>query len=550
MSDTAAETPLEVPDPASPVPATASDPGIGVIVMLAAAQFVMVLDSTVMNVSITQIVADLHTNIVGIQSAITAYTLVMAAFMLIGGKLGVRWGAKRAFGLGLLIYAAGSLITALSPNLPTLLLGWSGLEGLGAVLVIPSVAALIAATYTGRRRALGYGVMGGVAGAAAAAGPLIGGWVTTNLSWRIVFGAETAIVLAIISLMRFLPATRGRRTSSFDALGGVLSASGLGLMVFGVLRSSEWGWVEPSKAAPFALLGFSPVVWLVIAGIGLLAAFVRWEERVVAEGREPLLDLSLLRIPRLRAGLSTLLAQQFVIAGTFFVIPLYLQTMLALNALSTGLKVLPLSVGLLIFALVGASLGRRYSPKAITTVGIVAIVLAELALVAVIEPQLRSIGFALALGLLGSGLGLVASQLGNVNLSSVEPERGGEVGGLQGTAQNLGASLGTAFVGSLLLLALTSGFHARIADNPDIPDTVRTAVTQRITGSVPFLSNADVEHAISEGGLSGDAASALLTSYEDAQIMALKKSIGLVALLALVALWFVRDLPDDLLGDG
>jgi EmrB/QacA subfamily drug resistance transporter len=540
-------TPTPVTAAEQPGAAPSLGPGMGVVYMLAAAQFVMVLDSTVMNVSITRIVADLHTNIVGIQSAITAYTLVMAAFMLIGGKLGVRWGAKRAFGIGLLIYGAGSLITALSPNLPTLLFGWSGLEGLGAVLVIPSIAALIAATYTGRRRALGYGIMGGVAGAAAAAGPLIGGWVTTALSWRIVFAAETGIVLLIISLMRFLPATRGRRSREFDTLGGALSASGMGLIVFGVLRSSEWGWVEPAKAAPFALLGFSPVVWLVLIGVALVAAFVRWEERVVAEGREPLLDLKLLRIPRLRAGLSTLVAQQFVIAGTFFVIPLYLQTMLSLNALSTGIKVLPLSAGLLVFALAGASLSRRYSPKRIVAVGIGAIVLAELALIAVIEPHLRSIGFALALGLLGSGLGLVASQLGNVNLSSVEPERGGEVGGLQGTAQNLGASLGTAFVGSLLLLALTTGFNARVANNPDIPDTVRTAVSERITGNVPFLSDTSVADAIAQGGLSGDAATVLLSSYEDAQVMALKKSLGLVALLALGALWFVSGLPDDVL---
>ena len=550
MTDTTNEKPTGAPaaEP-STMPATAG-PGLGVIFMLSAAQFVMILDSTVMNVSITRIVADLKTNIVGIQFAITAYTLVMAAFMLIGGKLGVRWGAKRAFGVGLLVYGVGAFITALSPNLAVLLLGWSGLEGLGAVLVVPSIVALIAATYSGRRRALGYGIIGGVSGAAAAAGPLIGGWVTTNLSWRVVFGAETAIVLLIISLMRLLPETRAHRTNAFDLRGAVLSAAGLGLAVFGVLRSSEWGWITPAKDAPFSLLGFSPVAWLVLAGTGLLAMFVRWEQSVVASDAEPLLDLSLLRIPRLRAGLILLLSQQFIIAGTFFVIPLYLQTMLSMNALNTGVKIVPLSLGLLVFAMSGAALGRRFSPKAIVRTGFVAIVLAELALQAVVEPSLRSIGFALSLGLLGSGLGLVASQLGNVNLSSVEPERGGEVGGLQGTAQNLGASLGTALIGSILLLSLSSGFQARLAANPDIPDTVRTQVTERTAGGVPFLSSAQVAGAVEQGGLSGDTAQALLATYGDAQIMALKKSIGLVALLALGALWFVRDLPDDILGDG
>src|SRR5512136_1713017 len=152
--------------------------GWGVIAMLAAAQFIMVLDTTVMNVSITKVAADLNTTVVGMQSAITMYTLVMASFMLLGGKLGDRWGAKRGYTIGLLIYSAGSLTTALSPNLTVLLIGWSFVEGFGAVLVIPAIAALTANTYAGRQRAIAYGVLGGVIGAACALGPLIGGWVT------------------------------------------------------------------------------------------------------------------------------------------------------------------------------------------------------------------------------------------------------------------------------------------------------------------------------------------------------------------------------------
>ena len=169
--------------------------GWGVIAMLAAAQFIMVLDTTVMNVSITQVAADLNTTVVGLQTAITMYTLVMAAFMLLGGKLGDRWGAKRAFIIGLLVYGLGSMTTALSPTLGMLLVGWSFIEGFGAILVIPAIAALTASTYTGRQRALAYGILGGVSGASAALGPLIGGWVTTYYSWRLVFAAETVVVL-------------------------------------------------------------------------------------------------------------------------------------------------------------------------------------------------------------------------------------------------------------------------------------------------------------------------------------------------------------------
>src|SRR5512139_2343380 len=199
-----------------------------VIAMLGAAQFIMVLDTTVMNVSISQVAEDLHTTIVGLQTAITLYTLVMAAFMLLGGKLGDRWGAKRAYAIGMLVYGAGSLTTALSPTLGVLIVGWSFVEGLGAVLVIPAIAALTAATYTGRQRAMAYGILGGVSGMSAALGPLIGGWVTANFTWRIVFAAETVTVLVLMLFLRAIPATKGR-PAKLDIPGAILSAAGLGL---------------------------------------------------------------------------------------------------------------------------------------------------------------------------------------------------------------------------------------------------------------------------------------------------------------------------------
>ncbi len=293
-----------------------------VIAMLAAAQFIMVLDTTVMNVSISQVVEDLNTTVVGLQTAITFYTLVMAAFMLIGGKLGDRWGAKRAYMIGMLIYGTGSLITAFSPNLAVLLIGWSFIEGFGAVLVIPAIAALTAITYTGRQRALAYGILGGVTGISAALGPLIGGWVTTNLTWRIVFASETVVVLVLMLFLRLIPATKGR-PGKLDVGGSLLSASGLAIAVFGILRSSQWGWITPKAAAPFTPLGLSPVVFLIVIGLALLGLFMRREEALLEAGKEPLLDVRLLKIPRLRAGLNTLASQQFMIMGIFFVLPLY-----------------------------------------------------------------------------------------------------------------------------------------------------------------------------------------------------------------------------------
>src|SRR5215204_5873465 len=208
--------------------------GLGLpIAIFASAQFVMVLDSSVMNVSISQIVEDLDTTIQGVQLAITAYTLVMAALMLAGAKLGDILGRDRTFALGLAVYGLGSLTTAVSPSLGVLLFGWSLVEGIGAALVMPAIVSLIAVTYSGKQRALAFGIVGGVAGAAIAAGPLIGGWVTTELSWRYVFAGETVVVMVILLLRRRLPTPpRLARPPQLDVVGVVISALGLGMVVF------------------------------------------------------------------------------------------------------------------------------------------------------------------------------------------------------------------------------------------------------------------------------------------------------------------------------
>lgn len=514
-----------------------------VIAMLAAAQFIMVLDTTVMNVSISQIVEDLNTTVVGLQTAITLYTLVMAAFMLIGGKLGDRWGSKRAYAVGLLVYGAGSLTTALSPTLGVLIIGWSFIEGLGAVLVIPAIAALTAATYSGRQRALAYGILGGVSGASAALGPLIGGWVTANYTWRLVFASETVVVLALMLFLRAIPKTPGRE-GKLDLGGAALSAAGLGLAVFGILRSSQWGWITPKAAAPFTPLGLSPVFWLIVIGLVLLGLFARWEERVVAAGREPLLDLKLLDIPRLRAGLTTLLSQQFIIMSTFFVLPLYLQTVLGYDSLQTGITILPLSIGLFVFALLGAPLTGRYSPKRIVEVGLIGMLFGEVLLLAFTGPNLRSVGFAVALALVGAGLGLLASQLGNIIMSSVSSERGSEVGGLQGTAQNLGASLGTALVGSILIAALVTNFQTAVLTNPELVE-VSGEIAAAAEANANFVSVAQVEAGAEAAGLSPAQVDAVVTEYAEAQIAALKAAFAAIALFALLALWYVRRLPSQ-----
>jgi MFS family permease len=526
------------------------------LIMLASAQFVMVLDTSVMNVAISQIVEDLHTSIQGVQSAITLYTLVMAAFMLLGAKLGDILGRNRAFAIGLAIYGAGSLTTALSPNLAVLLIGWSGVEGFGAVLVIPAIAALTAASYEGRERALAYALLGGVAAIAVAAGPLIGGWVTTHYSWRYVFAAETVVVILLLLVRGQIPkAVAAARKPRLDIVGVALSAGGLGLAVFAILRSSVWGFVKPRtpptiNGTEITPLGFSPVPFLVLAGLALLGAFVLWEQRRARLGKDQLLDTTLLRIGQLRAGLSSLLGQQLVLMGTFFVIPVYLQVVLGLDAFETGKRLLPLSLAMLVFALLGPRLAARRSPRTVAQLGLVAVSIGALVMLGTLDVELHDTGFKIALVLIGAGAGLLASQLGNVIMSSVPPAKTNEGGGLQGTAQNLGSSLGTAIIGAVLLASLATGFGQRITDNPDIPAKAQQTIVANTEQGIDIVPVSDVEKAAVKGGLTQDQAAAVAADYGDAQLEALRLALGAVALAALLSLWFTRELPSKSLAEG
>jgi MFS family permease len=519
------------------------------LIILAAAQFVMVLDSSVMNVSISQIVDDLNTTVTGVQSAITLYTLVMAAFMLVGAKLGDIWGRDRAFGVGLGVYGLGSAITSVSPSLPVLLFGWSLIEGLGAVLVIPAIAALTAANYEGKDRALAYGLIGGAAGAAIAAGPLIGGWVTTNFSWRYVFVGEVVVVAGVLIVHRRMKrAPKPETPPKLDYGGAALSAAALGLIVFGILKSSTWGWITPLAAPTIAgheitPFGFSIVPFLIAGGLALLGCFTWWEGRQERLGRATLLDHALLKIETMRAGLSSLCSQQLVLMGTFFVLPVYLQVVLGYDAFETGKRLFPMSVSMLVAALTGPKLAARFAPKAVVRVGLVAMSVAAFILVGTIDVKLNELGFALSLALFGIGAGLLMSQLGNVIMSSAPPEQTNEAGGLQGTAQNLGASLGTALIGSVLLLALLNGFNSRIENNSAVPDEQKTQIAAATENGIPIVTTEQAHQALLDAGATEAQAAAITADYADAQLQALKRSMLAVAILALLSVWFTRRLP-------
>ncbi len=521
-----------------------------VLVVLAAAQFLMVLDQSVMNVSISQLVADFDTTVTTIQAVITLYSLVMAALMITGGKLGDILGRKRAFKIGLVIYGVGSALTAVSWNVPSLTLGWSILEGIGAALVLPALVALTAGNYSGKARATAYGVLGGVAGAGIAVGPILGGWMTTNLTWRLVFVGEVILVVAILIGTRMMREPEAEeRPAGLDWVGSVLSASGLGLIVFGVLQASNWGWLEP-RNSPIEPFGFSLVPFVVAAGGLLLVAFRAWERRREAGGGSPLVHFRLLKIPVLRSGLTMFCAQNLILMGIFFTIPLYLQIVQGFDAFETGVRMLPVSVAMLLTAAAGSALAARWAPRTIVRAGLTLLLVAVIALLSTIEPQIDDTAFAVAMALLGVGMGLIASQLGNVAQSAITDRDRSEVGGLQYTAQQLGAALGTALIGAVLITGLIGAFTVNVADNPDIPDSVSQEIGIRVEGQVSFVSADQIEAAATEFGLDDATTEAVVAEYSDAQLQALKTALLAAGFIVLAAFAGTRNLPTERFGSA
>jgi len=513
-----------------------------VLLTLASGQFVMTLDSSVMNVSIATVAKDVGTTVTGIQTAITLYTLVMAMLMIPGGKVGSLIGRKRAFSIGCVIYGAGSLTTAFAPNLTVLIIGWSILEGIGAALILPAIVALVAGNFPPGGRPRAYGLVMSAGAIAVAVGPLIGGLATTYASWRWVFVGEVVIVAAILVLARRVQDAPVETRTRFDLIGAALSAAGLGVAVFGVLRSSLWGWVLPKPGGP-AILGLSPTIVLIFLGLFVLWVFGVWEHHVEERGREPLVQLSMFGNRQFTGGLLMFFFQFLVQAGLFFTIPLYLSVALGLSAIDTGLKITPLSITLLAAAAGIPRFLPNISPRLVVRAGLLAMFAGIVWLFMSIDVHAGAEIVTVPLLLAGLGIGALASQLGSVTVSAVPDDQSPAVGGLQNTATNLGASIGTALAGSLLIAALTASFLSGIEHNPAVPPQVAMQANVELAGGIPFISDADLDAALTQAGVDPAVSQAVLDENEQARLDGLRTALAALALIALMGLFFSGRIP-------
>ena len=506
-----------------------------VLVVLAAGQFLMTLDSSVMNVSISQVANDLHTTVTGIQTAITLYTLVMASLMITGGKIGSMIGRRKAFAIGLVIYAAGSATTAIAPSLPVLIFGWSFLEGIGAALIMPAIVALVAGNVPPERRAAAYGTIAAAGAIAVAVGPLIGGAVTTFASWRYVFAGEVVIVGIILLFTKRIADTPVAEHQKFDLIGALLSIIGLALIVLGVLKSGEWGWITAKPNEP-SILGHSPVIWMLLVGAVVLGLLAFRELRLKAANRAPLIDPELLTNRQVVGGITMFFFQYLAQAGVFFTIPLFLSVVLELSALATGVRLVPLSLALLLSAMLVPRLFPTGSPKLLVRIGLTLMLAGTLVLIFGISPTANAGVVAIPMLLLGLGIGTMASQLGAVTVSAVDESRSAEVGGLQNTSMNLGASFGTALAGAVLIGSLSTALLGSLSTNQQLSEQVRQATTVQLTNNVAFVSDSSLDAALKKAGVSPQDAAIITTANADARINALDDALGVIAVIEALGL--------------
>jgi EmrB/QacA subfamily drug resistance transporter len=460
----------------------------GSLVVMSLALAIIIIDTTLLNVSLGTLVTELHTTIKNLEWVITIYALLLAALTITGGRLGDIFGRKKMFMLGAIIFAVGSFIASISTNIGTMIAGESVIEAIGAALMMPATAALLVSNFKGRERAIAFGVWGSVAGAASAIGPLLGGYLTTNYSWRWGFRINIVVVAVLLLGTLLIRESRDEEHKPTLDFGGVaLSSLGLLAVVFGIIESSTYGW--GLEKLPFMignttipLFGLSVVPVVIAIGLAFLAAFVYWERIVERRGQTPLVSLSLFRNVQFTAGMLTTTMLSLAMSGIVFALPVFFQSVRSLTAFDTGVALLPISVLLLVFGPVTGFVSRYIAPKYLIQLGLLIDVIALFVLRSEMSVTAVARDFIVGMSLYGAGMGLILSAVNNVTLSAVPVSQAGEASGVSNTFRQVGASLGVAIVGAVFLTVLSTSFVRHVEVNYQVPAPLRQQLVKTIQG--------------------------------------------------------------------
>jgi EmrB/QacA subfamily drug resistance transporter len=507
-----------------------AEPDRRLAILLAMAMFVLVVDTSLMNVSISAVVHDLDTTVSGVQSAIALEALVSAAFILIGSKVGDLIGRKRAYVLGLLAYATGALAMALAQSLTAVVVFWAIVGGLGASLLLPAMQSLIHGNFAGAAQKQAYALVGAAAAIAAAVGPLLGGFLTTYLSWRVAFLFEDAVIIVVLSGIKLVQDAPYTGPRNVDVVGAILSVLGMGGLVLGILAWEEGG---EAVGALFAV------------GLLGLAGLVLWLMRGKRAGRPTLIDPDLFKAPLFRLGISGQLLQQIALGGTMIVLPIYLQMVLEYNAMGAGLSLAPLSLSMFVVALAAGKRGGRRRPAVIVRTGF-ALVVVGLGVLVPIVPRATS-GWWLAIPLLlaGSGLGLLVSQLNNYTLAPISEERVSEAAGVNSAGGSFGLSFGLAFAGAIMLATLSFAFTDMARSSTVLSPAQQDHVANVLEHDAEVMSNTRLEDTLATQPPAVQAE--IVRINTDARPIALQVALAVPILSALCGLALslrMRRLPD------
>jgi EmrB/QacA subfamily drug resistance transporter len=504
---------------ASTSPPEEATGGQRLAILLAMAMFVLVVDTSLMNVSISAVVRDIGTTVSGVQSAIALEALVSAAFILIGSKVGDLIGRRLAYVLGLLGYAVGALAMALAQGLTAIIIFWAVVGGIGAALLLPAMQSLIHGNFQGVAQKKAYALVGAAAAIAAAVGPLLGGFITTYLSWRIAFLLEDiiiAIVLSGIRLVRDVPYTGPRRV---DAVGAVLSVLGMGGIVLSILVWQEGG---------------ESVGALLAIGAIALATLAYWLMRRARQGKPTLLDPGLFSSKLFRFGVSGQILQQIALGGTMIALPIYLQMVLEYNAMQAGLSLAPLSLSMFGMALLAGRRAGKRRPASVIRLGFVLLTTGLLVLLPIVPRADSGWWLLVPLVVAGSGLGLLVSQLNNYTLSPISEERVSEAAGVNSAAGSFGLSFGLAFAGAIMLATLSITFTDMARASTVLPPSDQERVAQALEDDAQVMSNTQLEQQLA--GQPEEIQDEIVRINTDARPLALQVALLIPILAGLVGL--------------
>src|SRR4051794_23559155 len=489
-------------------------------ILLAMAMFVLVVDTSLMNVSISAVVQDLNTTASSVQSAIALEALVSAAFILIGSKIGDLIGRKRAYVIGLSGYAVGALSMTLSQSLLPIVIFWAVIGGLGASLLLPAMQSLIHGDFEGEKQRKAYAPVGASAAIAAAVGPLVGGFITTYLSWRVAFFGEVVIIGIVLSgskLVHDVPYTGDR---GVDVVGAVLSALGMGGVVLGILVWEEGG---------------GAVVALIALGVVSLGSFAWWLRKRKREAKPALLDVGLFSSKYFRLGISSQTLQQIALGGLMIALPIFLQMVLEYNAMEAGLTLAPLSLTMFAVALVTGKRAGDRSPSKIIRAGFALLVIGVAVLIPVV-PRADS-GWAMVIPLMiaGAGLGLLVSQLNNYTLAPIDEERVSEAAGVNSAGGSFGLSFGLAFAGAIMLAALSLTFTHLADASSVLSPAEKDKVSAQLEDNAEVMTNTHLEELLA--GQPHDVQAEIIDINTDARPIALQIALLVPLIAALLGLF-------------